>query len=69
MLKSYYSIKIIWTLVNDLSSLKEALANHIFRAGEKLRLQKGLCGGLYVFINTNKFRKMIFSIIITDYNI
>ena len=40
----------------DLSSLKEALANYISRAAEKLRHQKGLCGGLYVFISTNKFK-------------
>jgi len=43
-------------MVEDLSSLKEALANYISRAAEKLRAQKGLCGGLYVFINTNRFR-------------
>ncbi len=44
-------------MVSDLKSLKEALSNHIFRAAEKLRLQKGLCGSLCVFINTNKFKK------------
>ena len=43
-------------MVEDLSSLKEALANHISRAAEKLRAQKGLCGGLYVFISTNRFK-------------
>ncbi len=43
--------------VDDLPNLKKALANHISRAAEKLRLQKGLCGGLCVFINTNRYRK------------
>ena len=43
--------------VTDLQSLKEALSNHIFRAAEKLRLQRGLCSSLCVFINTNKFKK------------
>ena len=43
-------------MVDDLPSLKEALANYISRAAEKLRAQKGLCGGLYVFINTNRFQ-------------
>ena len=44
-------------VVHDLEDLKKALANHIFRAAEKLRLQRGLCGSLHVFINTNKFKK------------
>ena len=44
-------------MVTDLQSLKEALSNHIFRAAEKLRLQRGLCSSLCVFINTNKFKK------------
>ena len=44
-------------MVTDLPSLKESLANYIFKAAEKLRIQKGLCGGLYIFINTNRFRK------------
>ncbi len=44
-------------MVTDLQSLKEALSNHIFRAAEKLRLQRGSCSSLCVFINTNKFKK------------
>ena len=43
--------------VDDLPNLKKALANYIFRAAEKLRFQKGLCSGLCVFINTNRYRK------------
>ena len=44
-------------MVDDLPSLKKSLANYISKAAEKLRIQKGLCGGLYIFINTNRFRK------------
>ncbi len=44
-------------MVYSLKDLKEALANHIFKAAEKLRSQKGLCSSLCVFINTNKFKK------------
>ena len=50
-------------MVTDLQSLKEALSNHIFRAAEKLRLQRGLCSSLCVFINTNKFKKVNHNIV------
>ncbi len=45
------------TMIKDLQSLKEALANHISTAGKKLRTQGSLSGCICVFINTNKFRK------------
>ena len=44
-------------MINDKESLKKALANHAARAAEKLRYQDSVCGGIYVFINTNRFRE------------
>ncbi len=44
-------------MINDKYNLKEALANHVARAAEKLRHQDSLCGEICVFINTNRFRK------------
>ena len=44
-------------MINDKDSLKKALANYAARAAEKLRYQDSVCGGIYVFINTNRFRE------------
>ena len=44
-------------MINDKDSLKKALANYVARAAEKLRHQDSVCGGIYVFINTNRFRE------------
>ena len=44
-------------MINDKYNLKQALANHVARAAEKLRHQDSLCGEICVFINTNRFRK------------
>ena len=44
-------------MINDKDSLKKALANYAARAAEKLRHQDSVCGGIYVFINTNRFRE------------
>ena len=44
-------------MINDKDSLKKALANYVARAAEKLRYQDSVCGGIYVFINTNRFRE------------
>ena len=44
-------------MINDKDSLKKALANYAARAAEKLRYQNSVCGGIYVFINTNRFRE------------
>ncbi len=44
-------------IINDKYNLKEALANHVARAAEKLRYQDSLCGEISIFINTNRFRK------------
>ena len=44
-------------MINDKYNLKQALANHVARAAEKLRSQDSLCGEICVFINTNRFRK------------
>ncbi len=44
-------------LVTDLEELEEAVATYAARAGEKLRAQDGLAGGIYVYIRTNQFRK------------
>ena len=44
-------------MINDKCNLKQALANHVARAAEKLRSQDSLCGEICVFINTNRFRK------------
>ena len=44
-------------MINDKDSLKKALANYAARAAEKLRYQDSVCGGIYVFISTNRFRE------------
>ena len=44
-------------MINDKDSLKKALANYAARAAEKLRYQDSVCGGIYVFINSNRFRE------------
>ena len=44
-------------MINDKDSLKKALANHAARAAEKLRYQDSICGGIYIFIKTNRFRE------------
>ena len=44
-------------MINDKDSLKKALANYAARAAEKLRYQGSVCEGIYVFINTNRFRE------------
>ena len=44
-------------MINDKDSLKKALANYAARAAEKLRYQDSVCGGIYVYINTNRFRE------------
>ncbi|MDA7545869.1 Y-family DNA polymerase [Alphaproteobacteria bacterium] len=44
-------------MINDKDSLKKALANYAARAAEKLRHQDSVCGEIYVFINTNRFRE------------
>ena len=44
-------------MINDKYNLKQALANHVARAAEKLRHQDSLCGEICVFVNTNRFRK------------
>lgn len=43
--------------VTDLRTLREAIANHILRASEKLRAQGSVAGMLHVFIRTNPFAK------------
>ena len=45
------------TMINAKDSLNKALANYAARAAEKLRYQDSVCGGIYVFINTNRFRE------------
>jgi DNA polymerase V len=42
--------------VYDLIELKEALANHVTKAAEKLRDQNSLCGVMMVFIRTSPFK-------------
>ena len=44
-------------MISDKDSLKKALANHAARAAEKLRYQDSMCGGVYIFINTNRFQE------------
>ena len=44
-------------MIDDKDNLKKALANHVVRATEKLRYQNSLCSGIYIFINTNRYRK------------
>ena len=44
-------------MINDKEILKKALANHAARAAEKLRYQDSICGGIYIFIKTNRFRE------------
>lgn len=41
--------------VTTYTELKEALANHVVRAAEKLRAQNSLAAGLVVFLHTNQF--------------
>ncbi|MDC0093873.1 Y-family DNA polymerase [Alphaproteobacteria bacterium] len=44
-------------MINDKDILKKALANHAARAAEKLRYQDSICGGIHIFIKTNRFRE------------
>jgi len=44
-------------LISDRASLEEAAASYTARAAEKLRKQRSLAAGLYVFIRTNRFRQ------------
>ncbi|WP_424196615.1 Y-family DNA polymerase (plasmid) [Ampullimonas aquatilis] len=43
-------------LVTEPSVLRAAIAHHVERATEKLRLQQSLAGAVLVFIHTNRFR-------------
>jgi DNA polymerase V len=45
------------TPVDSLEELEEALANHVARAGEKIRRFGLLATGMEVFLRTNRFRK------------
>ena len=45
------------SMVVDIGELTEAVAWHIDRAAEKLRRQASVCGAVYVFIQTNRFRE------------
>lgn len=45
------------SLVESLEELEEALANHVARAGEKIRRFGLLATGMEVFLQTNRFRK------------
>jgi DNA polymerase V len=44
-------------MISDKDNLEKALANHVARAAEKLRYQDSICSGVYIFLNTNRFRK------------
>ena len=43
--------------LTELEPIQEAIANYAARAAQKLRKQKSKAQGLYVFLNTNHFRK------------
>ena len=45
------------TMVEDRAELGEAIAWHIHRAAEKLRMQSSVAGAVHVFIQTNRFRQ------------
>lgn len=45
------------SLVEDRAELGEAIAWHIHRAAEKLRMQSSVAGAVHVFIQTNRFRQ------------
>ena len=42
--------------ITDIEKIKEALSNHIATATRKLRAQDSFCGGVCIFIHTNRFR-------------
>ena len=44
-------------MISDKDNLEKALANHVARAAEKLRYQNSICSGVYIFLNTNRFRE------------
>lgn len=44
-------------LQTDWLAIRSSVAHHVANASAKLRKQKSLCAGIYVFIRTNPFRK------------
>ncbi|MDB5886400.1 MAG: protein DNA-repair protein [Polaromonas sp.] len=45
------------SMVRDLAGISEAVAWHMGRAAEKLRVQGSVAGAVYVFVQTNRFRQ------------
>ena len=55
--KNILSSRSFGTPLTELKPIEEALANYAVRAAQKLRNQKSKAQGVYVFLNTNRFRK------------
>ncbi|SEO33987.1 DNA polymerase V [Nitrosospira multiformis] len=55
--KQIVSSRSFGQLVHELHDLSEAVASHASSAGEKLRVQDGVCNAIQVFIQTNPFRE------------
>jgi DNA polymerase V len=43
--------------ISEADQIKEAIANYVAKACEKLRRQKSLAQGIYVYLKTNRFKK------------
>ena len=54
--KNIMSSRSFGRLVTERDVMLEAIANYAARAAEKLRRQGSRCGGLYVFLQTNRYR-------------
>ena len=54
--KNIMSSRSFGRLVTERDVMLEAIANYAARAAEKLRRQESRCGGLYVFLQTNRYR-------------
>lgn len=55
--KQIMSSRSFGTPVVDMEEMQEAVASYISRAAEKLRQQNSLCGAVYVFLETNRFKE------------
>ena len=44
-------------MVHGIDELREAVSSHIGLAAEKLRVQHGVAGAVYVFVQTNRFKE------------